>query len=103
MNNMDIEMTQEFIDNMKDRLGFKATELTRILKEEIDRQILNSIISLGDPYHIPKDKTIEDMIEYYDEQYKINKDSIIFFNHAITSLENSIKLRAKRIKNKYCE
>jgi hypothetical protein len=103
MNNMDIEMTQEFIDSMKDKFGFKATELTRVLTEEIDRQILNSIMSLGDPYHIPKGKTIDDMIEYYDEQYEINKDSIIFFNHAIASLENSIKLRVKRIKNKHCE
>ena len=93
-----LEITQELINNFKADYGFDAEEeLTKILKDEIDREILNNLMSMGDV-----GKPLGDQIEFYDSQYMINKDSIAFSSYALNALRQSIELRVKLITKKHC-
>jgi len=47
-------------------------------------------------------KPLGDQIEFYDSQYRMNKDSIVFSSVALNALKSSIDLRIKLILKKHC-
>lgn len=71
-------------------------ELTRILLESIDRQIIKEIIKMRSSDYINQ------KIRLHDESYKLSKESGNY-NMSADSLMNSIMLRRDKIIKSHCE
>jgi hypothetical protein len=97
-----MRINQTLIDSLRDDYGLNREEaLTKLIRDEIDKEIINNIISLGD-----SDKgnmSLDLRIEYNDTRYESHKYSRGFSSIAVAALKKSIELRGERIFKKHCQ
>lgn len=93
-----IKYSKKLIEDLETYHNINAEEeLTRMLQEEVAKEILNEVMKMSDT------TSFEEKIQFYDKKYQDNKDSILFQDWALNGLINSIYFRQKKIIRDHCE